>query len=132
MDTLTTYIKMCDTQEIQDSKHSKEDNKTWLTKKDVLIDLLGNYWSSGHYQVWLPMQDQIQEMLGDFRYCLSIVTAKGYLENEFPSDLPDWYIEDKYESMEQYWLMEYMDKKHNKVWDEDKWVKSGKFKGGIE
>jgi len=106
MDTSETYIKMCDCPEIQEG-HGE---LTWIQE-----DFCG--WKNKKL-LWLPRQDQIQEMLGyaigalvnDFhQYCE--LDLKMY---ENPSNLP--------RIMEQLWLAFYMHEKHKKIWDGEKWA----------
>ena len=70
--------------------------------------------------VWLPRQDQLQEMIWDklWTYCSNKVSSLSwgvydfYLHNE-ESPIPD--------SMEQLWLAFYMYEKHSKYWTRQGW-----------
>jgi len=113
MDTSETYIKMCDCPEIQEY-HVK------LPK--LITNGLGSncqYYGYTNKHVWLPRQDQIQEMLNygigalvnDFEeFCVCKLNML-----ECPDDFP--------KTMEQLWLVFYMWEKHSKTWDGKKWVK---------
>jgi hypothetical protein len=122
MDTSKEYIKMCDCPEIQE--HRKHDGGDWLcTPED------GHSWATwqkvhGKSEeeirkfmdglLWLPRQDQIQEMLGITSH--SCIT----LANKFA----EFCCTDGDESsMEQLWLAFYMYEEHKKVWDGKKWGK---------
>jgi len=69
--------------------------------------------------VWLPRQDQLQEMIniegcgGKVHYLCS--SLYRYFDNDERISL---------ESMEQLWLAFVMFKKHNKRWDGNDWIKT--------
>jgi len=66
--------------------------------------------------VWLPRQDQIQEMLGLESY------GKFYaFTGDRPFPKTAYYIE--FDSWEKSWLAFYMHEKHSKIWDGEKWIK---------
>jgi hypothetical protein len=62
--------------------------------------------------IWLPRQDQLQEMISDDW-------------RKFFSDFM-WFYQDEntdtYYSMEQLWLAFVMSKRHSKIWDGNNWV----------
>ena len=62
---------------------------------------------------WLPRQDQIQNLLGNFMWISGIILdwCCGRRAAKWPVD-----------SFEQVWLHLYMGEKHNKIWDGDRWV----------
>ena len=139
MDTSETYIKMCDCPEIQEqwkwpgrqqSKVSpivfnEEDyyEGDYIVREDKLgLYIRDIYCSSCSLEkmkeneeiIWLPRQDQIQEMTTESHRC-----NKCLLERLFKftsSDCRD-------ESMEELWLKFYMHEEHGKIWDGKKWVK---------
>ncbi len=93
-------------------------------KKGKFPILVGTY-------IWLPRQDQIQEMIGGFQECLEII-VNLYGDNEFFSylGLPGvtpfvarLELGARFKSMEELWLSIYMHGKHKKIWDGSKWVK---------
>lgn len=111
MDTLEQYIKMCDCEEIQDYA-------------PIIYPDLGegkNYYGyittdKISRKIWLPYQDQIQEMFF------------GKKINLRHSDIVDGFYKfyrtayaTEFNSMEQLWLAFYMYEKHQKVWDGGKW-----------
>ena len=139
MDTSETYIKMCDCSEIQENREP--------TTGDWYVDRLENYVAVLHHTsrdtfisedgteffgrtdddcvheseaIWLPRQDQLQEMVfdstlinGDY-YPVMRLLRRFYL---FIKDYEQW--EDA--TMEQLWLAFVMKEKHGKVWDGEAW-----------
>ena len=100
------YIKMCEEAvEIQDFWEQKEGSwvKWW--------DDMGN-----DYVVWLPTQEQLQEMIDWNIYQL---TARfGEMVHYEAGNDKNFFT-----SMEQLWLAFVMKEKYNKVWDGENWVK---------
>jgi len=141
MDTSETYINMCNkAEEIQANWKPKEWDYIYGERdyeKQVLV-LSGYCTDSGFYgaeleeehhgkrdivgvisPIWLPRQDQLQEML-DYKYTMSPVKELArWLENlhaeEYLSKL-DW-------SCEQLWMVFVMEKLHNKSWDGETWTR---------
>ena len=129
MDTSETYIKMCDCPEIQGWKmfkyndiHSQHSQKDFVSFSHTKPNVWENI-------VWLPRQDQIQEMLIEKNRIAD-------LKNRFNSfiSLVGWHNGDgtytdrvnekfKFESFEQLWLAFYVHEKHGKLWDGEKWIK---------
>jgi len=90
MDTSEIYIKMCErAREIQDVSLSFGDYY-WFNK-DWHIFLEGAYAMSPEHFVWLPRQDQLQEMIGSMGDCLSLVY--GWLEE---GGIGDYYNYDRH------------------------------------
>lgn len=113
MDTSKEYIKMCDCEEIQDGKGRNVSFQN--------IDREGDWWiqvdiqSTDGHNVWLPRQDQLQEMLN----------YKEPIVFNLVSNLNIWIMDNPKKvcfSMEQLWLEFVMETKHNKTWDKDKWI----------
>ena len=142
MDTSEKYIKMCEkAEEIQEEWEylwgdffalipqmyvERIDNIRWKQttqlRKDELV-------------VWLPMQDQLQEMVWlrvpskKPRTLLiwllnSVVFPENPPINKNIADDENKYWE-QFDSMEQLWLAFVMSQKFNKIWDEEKeeWIK---------
>ena len=139
MDTSEEYIHQCDCEEVQE--HRKYDGGDWICDPDN-----GHSWAIWQKVrgktdeevqkfmdglLWLPRQDQIQEMME--------VTAvfdfeSAVYEMFFTSDnhahynsTPEWRVmeydsSERYCTPEQLWLGYYMYKQHNKTWDGEKWV----------
>ncbi len=134
MDKSEQYIKMSDCPEIQGQFNPDEFNFLWdYTLRDSAdaqyaykelrrYDVIGfpyryqHIWDTGDgYEwsaLWLPRQDQLQEMLGKQAYDL---VRPFYL----------WCFDNCLDtcnySMEQLWLAFVMKENNNKTWDEDKW-----------
>jgi len=127
MDTSVTFIKMCEKAEKIQKIHQWEvGDWSWdITNKEwnILCPACHNY---EHYPmsmyIWLPRQDQLQEMVGE--------KSSGRLLYEFHY----WYINhlvgvpigenEKYYflmSMEQLWLAFVMKEKYNKIWNGTDW-----------
>jgi hypothetical protein len=136
MDTSETYIKMCEkAEEIQ-----PKDCVGWIggTHQDgnIYFHTSRNTFPSGFYYlmdevtenecgeqchrqikaIWLPRQDQLQEMIGAncplqlllnlLRWC-DVTDIAGYDD-----------------SMEQLWLAFVMKEKYNKIWNGEEWIQS--------
>lgn len=120
MDTSETYIKMSDCPEIQSVR-----GEVWITfgegilysYEDVYYKCLtkdGNGW----HLIWLPRQDQLQEMvrasysnLDEFVYLFW-----GWITTKCPEKILGLT------SMEQLWLAFVMKEKFNKVWNGEEWA----------
>ncbi len=134
MDTSETYIKMCEKSVEITSEHTlfEGDFYYWdnwrlghpLLPNQVEIGVDYHNWSGrvilkGGRYIWLPRQDQLQEIIATHRntnYTVRIIhefvfwlddTKIGYYENL---------------SMEQLWLIFVMKEKYNKVWDGEDWI----------
>ena len=127
MDTSKTYIKMCDCPEIQGQwKLTSIDfhGIPCADTHDVTGITFKPYKDSKKVKnvvtIWLPRQDQIQEMLEKHENTLDLlVHFYGFATlNESLS------FDDRFDmTMEQLWLAFYIHEKHNKVWDGEKWTK---------
>lgn len=131
MDTSKIYIKMCDHPKIQEDWKPQVGNVCSIDGQIhiVIMDIIA--WLMKQDATWLPRQDEIQEMIGNFEKCVDIITS---LEDEigfftaytgFPptkfiqfSELP------RFGSMEKLWLCIYMHEKYKLVWDGEKWIKN--------
>ena len=115
MDTSELYIKMCDCPEIQ------EQWRAFSMKSPY--DLMWRDSPSNEYDnIWLPMQDQIQEMLPECKCpCCLIVHLNKFVEENI-----DGFADRGIDSMEQYWLAFYMSEKHSKIWGKEGWEIAGK------
>ncbi len=133
MDTSEQYIKMCDTEEVQSQRKriSEWDGKLWMFNEDgdfitnAKLARLGSERATRTTNgknspklVWLPRQDQLQEMVGsgDKSFDIGLLFGKAF---RFLMDGNCEYIT----SMEQLWLAFYMSEKYGKVWNGTGWVK---------
>uniref|UniRef100_A0A6M3KXM3 Uncharacterized protein n=1 Tax=viral metagenome TaxID=1070528 RepID=A0A6M3KXM3_9ZZZZ len=134
MDTSEQYIKMCEkAEEIQASRKFECGDCMVTGDNLIMIRRLsdeGDYFLAsllprGHNfllisnknVIWLPRQDQLQEMVIDADYAMSYLTR-----------IMDWagitlakYLL-QFTSMEQLWLAFVMKEKYGKVWDGEKWT----------
>ena len=84
---------------------------------DVYTDHRGNFWYNNYGKyVDLPRQDQIQDMMECPEAVMGNLNCLQIFMNEY-SPIDGW------ESMEQLWLAFYMKEKHNKRWENGKWMK---------
>ena len=114
MDTSAEYVKMCEkAHEIQ------------ATKPEVIrpVDFWG-IWNGCYPHVWLPRQDQLQEMVkrqGVFHtkaIQIEWIHFRDWIENfiERPT------VQNFQQSWEQLWLAFVMKEKFNKTWDGQNWL----------
>lgn len=138
MDISIKYIKMCEkAKELQECYRTDEfakiqeksgywwndffackDHKTQLRPmqlyKDPCPAVEGNLCLRRSNEIWLPRQDQLQDML----FCwIGDMIKEFYL----------WFVEDvvckqHFIGMEQLWLAFVMEKKYHKIWDGEDWV----------
>ena len=147
MDTSKEYIKMCDCPEIQEQWKPIEgdsfsflsepklikDYEIWALEKRELSDIeewnkiiktMGNHFVDHFVEardcfVWLPHQDQIQEMMGkDYKNTLDMLCDFYAV---ITVDQPTGFQQMFEVSMEQLWLVFYMHEKHKKTWDGKQW-----------
>ena len=129
MDTSETYIKMCEkAEEIQAQNNSTTIHKylkhgdysywngvTVICSKDYDLFL-----SQFDRVIWLPRQDQLQEMV-------HIDSSGLRLVWRFYDWLRDYDVSpeqiETYDSMEQLWLAFVMKKHFSKIWNGDDWIK---------
>ena len=139
MDTSETYIKMCDCEEIQELRREEKHKDTgkwsdgdfWTTVFDsagghVFVACKGNdAWADEpHYLhhpiecIWLPRQDQLQEMVSKELTKNSPIWALKAID----AKIQKWYDRGdeswiKYTSMEQLWLAFVMKELYSKQWN---------------
>ena len=123
MDTSETYIKMCDCEEIQ--SHSGGDG-AYYEPHNFVADEEGNiakeddgyfYMLFGKKCIWLPRQDQLQEMvsIGRGNIVTGLLALNNFIDRNARYEMLDW-------SMEQLWLAFYMSEKHSKTWSGEDWI----------
>jgi len=110
MDTTETYIKMCEkAEEIQLEYWDPE-----LLGYEDLQDFYAGDEDTvyrGEHRIWLPRQDQLQEMFNDnINYTIQI---QGF------GEILEFY---GCQSWEQLWLAFVMKEKYNKTWNGEEWV----------
>ena len=142
MDTSETYIAMCDCEEIQDGRTTFVPGIS--RSGDNVFAEVDPMSSNGHH-VWLPRQDQIQEMIldatPDFDTSIrheTLVCNFAYFcgaRNEDAEGRSNVSIRKK--SLEVLWLAFYMYLIHKKCWGGegweswDKWENSQDYKYGL-
>ena len=129
MDTSEKYIKMCDCIEVQGCKSGLDRNDFFRINYDNIPDLTNFvFFVTGHIgdlsvgkeAIWLPRQDQTQEMIDNpsgiwvhrhnrFHFFVSIESKLDH----------SWAL--VHDTQEKAWLAFYMHEKHGKVWDGEKW-----------
>jgi len=74
--------------------------------------------------IWLPRQDQLQKMIGDYSEVMSDMVGYGYIMVTEQKNHNAWkYCHwSEYESMEEFWLHAGMRGMYDKVWDDDSWI----------
>ncbi len=120
---------MCDCPEIQEKwviakpdvvvDREYEEVAYWLLTDDDFRDAIKN----PGFLIYLPRQDQIQEMMGwekDFQAPIKIRLFHSWI---FDGSDRACYCQ-QFDSLEQLWLAFYMYEKHEKIWKDDKWIKS--------
>lgn len=138
MDTSETYIKMCDCEEIQGEWALPPEKQDFVYHIRRELCLAGFMVSSEDRDmpegfIWLPRQDQIQELIRDY-YAEGVrqkrpkawfpegVVGLTYVLKKFNEFAPsDGLIAHEVKSFEHLWLAFYMHEKHGKVWDGERW-----------
>lgn len=135
MDTSKEYIKMCDCPEIQIPPQTIKDGDYywWSVNDDVCVSFTEGYedyivhhpeqwdWLHGRKIVFLPRQDQLQEMIHEVREKNISISGNHGLIIEFAY----WVDVDSRlpcASMEQLWLAFVMKAKFNKIWSGSEWI----------
>jgi len=109
------YIKMCDCLEVQ---RQKDDFRNC---NDGLNDTAYNKpLAEGGKLIWLPQQDEIQEMTGyDFLFLARQFSI--YVEDSIEPEKFGSVLKTNCTSMRQFWLAFYMQEMYKKVWYFGKW-----------
>lgn len=97
-------------------------------KGDIYISYVGYDEGGEGYSarkiIWLPRQDQIQEMIGESQNCRYLLKRL----NEWAIDYCyGWMLK---ASMEQFWLTFYMWEKHKKMWNGKEWIEKKENNNG--
>lgn len=117
MDTSEQYIKMCEKAgEIQEK--ATYPLGAFYHENDLVICNMGDYYhqtkgSNIPGYIWLPQQDQLQEMLGNVDESYRV----------FRKWLDTSWVKKILVSWEQLWLAFVMKEKFGKVWDGEDWIK---------
>ena len=112
MDTSETYIKMCDCEEIQELafKGCRNSRDYWYEKSrdGDIVEV-----------IWLPRQDQLQEMVGG--YSAGHIDWAAWIWNTYQEE-KNPFKQSLFTSFEQLWLAFVMKEKFSKVWVDSGWV----------
>ena len=124
MDTSEIYQKMCDCEEVQEhwrkfAVDTSQDDLVW-----------GNQSQRNYCRIWLPRQDQIQEMMQDVDNDFVLLNHKFQFmwerhAQEIGKVCVAYMWHQCFGTAEQLWLAFYMYEKHSKVWTGEKWIKAG-------
>jgi len=123
MDKSKEYIKMCESsleiQEIQEFKPiiSKDLSDGCSESLNDTIWFHGDCNTNNPIQIWLPRQDQLQDMAGGG---ISLSLIKKFDEWFFTHPDSAGFLD---YSMEQLWLAFVMQKKYGKIWNGNDWEK---------
>lgn len=130
MDTGKDYIKMCEkAQEIQESKSLLEDGDYYVIKNRRIVRNFNNeLWQLGYPKdvfegekpIFLPKQDQLQDMIDSNKYSFNrwIEEFYKFAEATFITKTSEWKSNgDCFPTFEQLWLAFVMKEKHNKTWN---------------
>ncbi len=140
MDTSKTYVKMCEkAQEIQSIFNDREltsDDVLFISydqgktyKKEKILDLFPKPFIQEDYNnivIWLPRQDQLQELMGSYDDCLELIywwkeTGKIIIRGDDKEDY--WlYSSSDFNSMEQFLLAAVMFRNYDKIWGGEDWI----------
>jgi len=139
MDTSIEYIKMCEkAEEIQKIWKPRVGDLAWrgtkyLPTKDACgyltdVDVFDTQGYKARGSVWLPRQDQLQEMLIDKIGGNHIALLSVLIRSDLfcQAGLGHYVSSPNYNytnSMEQLWLVFVMKEKYNKIWNGEDWVK---------
>jgi len=126
MDTSKRYIKMCEkAKELNYSPSGSDGNWYYYPEEDIVK--CRNSYEGDFGDVWLPRQDQLQEMVR-----VATISIQQF-EEEYSMDV--WHTQYRtYEkepdcefvatSMEQLWLAFVMKEKYNNTWNGKNWKRN--------
>ena len=124
MDTSETYIEMCEkAEEIQGRELVDGDWYATVFRDGVFLVYPHDAWDIPYYRhhrvecVWLPRQDQLQEMVDLPSPLHMLEHLNSWIMTEVRGTNPALLT-----SMEQLWLAFVMKEKYGKVWGDGEWV----------
>ncbi|OPY72522.1 MAG: hypothetical protein A4E63_01202 [Syntrophorhabdus sp. PtaU1.Bin050] len=125
MDTSPEYIKMCEkAEEIQKDHEPHRWDLYYCDMNDLVYDYGTGFGPDGSdmhsCDIWLPRQDQLQDMLTWDRAYYPLSVLQDYVRTMLQKR--DYYKQ--FLSMEQLWLALVMEEKFNKTWNGEEWVKA--------
>ena len=130
MDMSEGFIKMCERAEEIQALQKFSGVYDGYNRLEQGVIFFGNdiFYQEGSKYIWLPRQDQLQEMVGsnsihklleDFIWWATDWEDRKY---DYNPCMPTEFNPRGYDSMEQLWLAFVMNKKHNKTWEVEKWI----------
>lgn len=121
MDTSETYVKMCEKaveiQKLCPNEISEKDFSAILPPSEEEEAKLPKFKIICGIFVWLPRQDQLQEMMIETGTNINLL-------HYFVSWIDNTYNLCSWDSMEQLWLAFVMKERYSKVWNGEDWVKT--------
>jgi len=117
MDTSETYIKMCEkAEEIQKQRYSKDlyDGKSFFADSETSVFI-----ESYGVNIWLPRQDQLQEMIFCTEGTYDKLPTKVFAFSDYWEENG---IPIMFNSLHQLWLAFVMKEKYSKTWDGENWT----------
>ena len=121
MDTSEQYIKMCEkAEEIQVYKTHRQTDMYLHKGIDGDEVMAGYNLAYVANSIWLPRQDQLQEMVG-------LIDGVNYHYQDLERHFYEWINRHDYKwrhytaTAEQLWLAFVMKEKYNKVWNGENW-----------
>ncbi len=122
MDITETYIKMSDHPLIQGQWEPREGD-VYIGKESRFFSIYAGACTDyiNGIDIWLPRQDQIQEMLGGGGKCGCTVCLVTGLYHFMENNLEGMFEAGIEGTMELLWLAFYMHEKHNLKWEDGKW-----------
>ncbi len=127
MDTSETYIKMSDCEEIQSRWIPSNGDFTLRFKHNRgIVEVHHNreltaYFDKSDY-IWLPRQDQLQEMVVQYPDDEPWVTFTSLRDFVMEAPITRSRNTEQFKSWEQLWLAFVMKEKWNKTWDGEHWI----------
>jgi len=133
VDTSETYIKMCEkarriqdywlTEECSEAESSEYGGLFW--NKQTREVFITTEWDEWEHSIWLPRQDQLQEMVAipktaSLPTVTQLILFYRFWEREDGAQGLPYFA--YFTSMEQLWLAFVMKEKYNKIWNGDEWI----------
>lgn len=120
MDTSKEYIEMCrkaaEIQEVWEPKDGDFSTGDFSTGVGSVIVQMPSKWSWKPKVIWLPRQDQLQDMVDWSGYGYKVSTICYQIDEFYEKGGIVWG------SMEQLWLAFVMHEKYGKKWNGGDWV----------
>ena len=131
MDTSETYIKMCGKAKLD---HFWKEGDFYYVPERSILQKFREIWGKvlvfrkeevsykeWHQVIWLPRQDQLQEMIPRITDVRCLVLPKLLCEFVYYNHSSVCNTAKQFTSMEQLWLAFMMKEKYNKVWTRQEW-----------